>query len=556
MPNPQVIHLHVWTGDQQKALAAAEKLYPGSKIELISHRELRESGWKGQIGTLRKTRGRALIYYFQSESDIKHRDMLVWTQLLHRCSETVIAVEGKDAEVFGTSACIVGFPRFFLSGCLDVLTFTVAFFYLLALRTIVKHSAPVQPRESSQERLDVAYIFPYPLSRSIAGGAVSHICGFLGGVRQSAASCRIFSGAPLPCRDFEVEDVPIQRQRHIFWEATMLVYNLRFRDRVRELLGATVPRLIYQRHGRFVIGGVLLSRAFRVPLVLEYNGSESWMSKFWDPGRFSTLMRLCEEISVRGASKIVVVSDVLKQELVSAGIPEERVIVNPNGVDPSVFHPGCGGQQVRQELGFASSDIVAGFVGTFSYWHGIEVLEKAIRSLADQKPQSSKRIRYLLIGDGPLKSDMAARLRDLESDGTVVFTGLVPHDKVRGYLDATDILLSPHIPMPDGRPFFGSPTKLFEYMAMGKAIVASNLDQLALVLTAERSAILVEPASVEQLAAGILRAADDENLRRRLGEAARKAAIERHTWKQNAARVLMQLGVPLREESLIASHQR
>ena len=79
----------------------------------------------------------------------------------------------------------------------------------------------------------------------------------------------------------------------------------------------------------------------------------------------------------------------------------------------------------------------------------------------------------------------------------MIFTGSLPSDKVAEYLDASDILVSPHIPMPDGSRFFGSPTKLFEYMAMGKAIVASRLEQLAEVLEHDRTAWLVTPGNVE-----------------------------------------------------------
>ena len=85
----------------------------------------------------------------------------------------------------------------------------------------------------------------------------------------------------------------------------------------------------------------------------------------------------------------------------------------------------------------------------------------------------------------------------------MIFTGALPHDKVAEYLDAADILVSPHIPMPDGSRFFGSPTKLFEYMAMGKAIVASRLEQLAEILEHDRTAWLVTPGNTEELAEAI-----------------------------------------------------
>ena len=115
----------------------------------------------------------------------------------------------------------------------------------------------------------------------------------------------------------------------------------------------------------------------------------------------------------------------------------------------------------------------------------------------------------MLIGDGLLHGEMRSALAEYEQTGAVIFTGPVPREKVAEYLDAADILVSPHVPMPDGSRFFGSPTKLFEYMAMGKGIVASRLEQLAEVLEHERTAWLVRPGDAEDLAEGILRLALD-----------------------------------------------
>ena len=103
------------------------------------------------------------------------------------------------------------------------------------------------------------------------------------------------------------------------------------------------------------------------------------------------------------------------------------------------------------------------------------------------------RLRFVLMGDGLLHGEMRSALAAYEKTGEVIFTGSLPSDKVAEYLDASDILVSPHIPMPDGSRFFGSPTKLFEYMAMGKGIVASRLEQLAEVLEHDRTAWLVTP---------------------------------------------------------------
>src|SRR5205814_9111632 len=136
-------------------------------------------------------------------------------------------------------------------------------------------------------------------------------------------------------------------------------------------------------------------------------------------------------------------------------------------------------------------------------------------------------------------------VRRIVEDGAVahavVFTGLVQQDEGPAHLAACDVLASPHVPNPDGTPFFGSPTKLFEYMAMGKAIVASELDQIGEVLDHEHDAWLVPPNDPAALAEGIRTLAADAGLRRRLGAAARERVLERHTWRQHTRRTLDRL---------------
>ena len=115
---------------------------------------------------------------------------------------------------------------------------------------------------------------------------------------------------------------------------------------------------------------------------------------------------------------------------------------------------------------------------------------------------------------------------------------MVPHAEMPAYLAACDILVSPHGRQADGEEFFGSPTKLFEYMASGRAIVASAVGQIAEVLVDERSALLVPPDDPDALCRAIVRLVDDACLRARLGRAARGSAEQCHTWRQNAERVL------------------
>ena len=212
-------------------------------------------------------------------------------------------------------------------------------------------------------------------------------------------------------------------------------------------------------------------------------------------------------------------------------------------LDPQKFHPDSGGRERREQLGFDREDVVATFIGSFSYWHGVSVLEKAIALLLQKRSlASSPRLRFLLIGDGPLCAELRENLQQFAAAHQVIFTGVIPHDQIVSYLDASDIFLSPHVPMPDGRPFFGSPTKLFEYMSMAKAIIASDLDQIGSVLSHQQNAWLVPPGDAGELSNAIELLSAQPAMRAQLGSRARDAVMARHTWALNAQQALTRVG--------------
>jgi glycosyltransferase involved in cell wall biosynthesis len=124
----------------------------------------------------------------------------------------------------------------------------------------------------------------------------------------------------------------------------------------------------------------------------------------------------------------------------------------------------------------------------------------------------------------------------------VSMPGLVAHERALRLLSACDVCVSPHVPNADGSRFFGSPTKLFEYMGLGKAIVASDLEQIGAVIEHGRSGLLHPPGDVATAAAAIRRLLEDPALGARLGDAALARAHERFSWTAHARRTLDALG--------------
>jgi glycosyltransferase involved in cell wall biosynthesis len=540
MANCNVVFLCIWAGDAKRACDLVSSRLRGVEIREFPHRKLRVGTFGERIRLLRGFRGQAVIFYFPVLAEFKHKRILNCLHFLHRCQQTVLCDESGRWESIGSIGFLRSASGVVLSILLDLKTICFWWIYLqLCLR---RKGAPIA---LDRGHLEIAYLIPNPANIGSGGGAISHIRGFLGGVKAAGIACRVFSGTALAQDVFRNEVIDTVDRSCFFWGAAMLSYNFVFARGVQERIAQHTPRLLYQRHVPFSIAGALLSKRLKVPLILEYNGSEVWVADHWDPNPLRRWIKLCEDVTLRYAARIVVVSDVLREQLLERGIEADRVRVNPNAVDPDFFYPGRGGASGRMELEAKPDEVLIGFVGSFSLWHGIEVLQQAIVKLLSSA--SPLRLRFVLMGDGLLHAEMRAALAAYVSTGDVIFTGLLPREKVAEYLDACDILVSPHIPMPDGSRFFGSPTKLFEYMAMGKGIIASRLDQLAEILEHNQTAWLVTPGDVDELAEAILRLAQDSEKRAALGSAARRVVVEQHSWSHNVACALADLA-PKREQ--------
>jgi glycosyltransferase involved in cell wall biosynthesis len=264
---------------------------------------------------------------------------------------------------------------------------------------------------------------------------------------------------------------------------------------------------------------------------------------------------LAEEVCFRHAHLVVTISEPLRDELIERGVAPERIVTCPNGFDPARFDPLRFDVDevtaLRHRYGIDPADLLITFVGTFGRWHGAEVFAHAIANLCDNdaKVVEQYKIRFLFVGDGLTLPETQQIVRNSSAIDRTVFTGLVPQDDAPAYLAASDIVVSPHIPNVDGSRFFGSPTKLFEYMAMGKAIIASDLEQIGSILSTnndtEQLAILIRPGDAEDLAGAIKLLAGDPELRKQLGANAGRRAIERHTWERHVDLIMERLNIVL-----------
>ena len=141
----------------------------------------------------------------------------------------------------------------------------------------------------------------------------------------------------------------------------------------------------------------------------------------------------------------------------------------------------------------------------------------------------------MLVGDGEEAPLVRGILQRAGCDGAVHLPGLVGREEVPAYLVVSDVLVSPHAAV---RNFIGSPIKLFEYMASGRAIVASRLAQIGEILRDEETALLVEPERSDTLADALTRLRHDPALRLRLGANAQNEARRLHSWEARVEAIL------------------
>ena len=313
------------------------------------------------------------------------------------------------------------------------------------------------------------------------------------------------------------------------YEILEAIYSVPAFFRLYQSYRAHRPDVVYERYNLFMFAGLWLKHLTGAPLVLEVNGPIFEERSLHDGLSLQGFAAWSQRTVWRGVDYVLPVTEVLAGYVRRYGVPGNRIHVIPNGINPVRFADGRAGKDIRAEYGLQGR-LVLGFTGFIRSWNALDrVIELVARDAGRHN------LHLLVVGDGPARLEITRLAEARGVADRLTITGIIGRDDVAGYVNAFDIALIP------GVTEYASPLKLFEYLALGRAIVAPDMPNIREILTDGQNAVLFSTGAgpEDQFANAILRLCANPELREKIASGAR-AAIEEQglTWSRNALRVV------------------
>ncbi|HEY0442844.1 MAG TPA: glycosyltransferase family 4 protein, partial [Candidatus Limnocylindrales bacterium] len=241
--------------------------------------------------------------------------------------------------------------------------------------------------------------------------------------------------------------------------------------------------------------------------------------------------KAAETACMLAAAAVVTLSETMRADIVRRGCKPENVIVVPNAVDIDRFVPRPRDDALAASLGIADGETVLGYISSFTGYEGIRFLIEAGAILRDR----GRRVRVLLVGDGEERGALEAEARRLGvADGTVIFTGRVPHERIASYYSVIDVFVVPRTA--DRVSQLVTPLKPYEAMALERPLVVSGVAALREIVVDGETGLTFRPEDAADLAAVVEPLLEDRGRREALGRAGREWVAANRTWRQNGER--------------------
>ena len=361
-------------------------------------------------------------------------------------------------------------------------------------------------------------------------GQYVHLEELVGALRMRGHEVRVVGPEAVSQADFGSDaGIVAWLKRHVpqaLYELAEWTYGFYAYARLVRAIKSFAPEVLYERYNLFLTAGVRAKKRFDLPMLLEVNAPIYAERKHFDGIALDALARAAERAAWCGADIVLPVTAALGHIVREVTGPAHRIETIPNGINHQHFAGPFDSDAVRRQWKL-DGRIVLGFAGFVRDWHG---LDRVIASIAQDGPEHPRML--LVVGDGPARAPLEAQAAALGIASRVVFTGIVPRDEIPAYIATFDIALQP------GVVAYASPLKLFEYLALGRAIVAPDQPNIREILNDGVNAVLFDPADPDGLTRAIERLTRDSELRKRVADGAKHTIAARGlTWDRNAERV-------------------
>ena len=286
---------------------------------------------------------------------------------------------------------------------------------------------------------------------------------------------------------------------------------------------------VYERFAVLQALGWIFQRK-GVPWILETSGLFFYEAKIERKSVvLSGIVRIMELWAYRRCDVLVCVTEVLKELIIhTAGIPPEKVLVVPNGVDTARFDP----SQHSPKRVWKGPTL--GFVGTLVNWHRLDMLLVALAEVMHE----GINLNLVVVGDGPMRRIWEAQARGLDLHGCVRFVGRVSWNDVPAYISGFDLGYMGNSPLEIGI-MYHSPLKLYEYMAMERPVVASAYADAQQIIVQGQNGYLFEPGSKDDLKRALHLAYQDQARWQEMGKSARERVLEYASWKTRVQTMIL-----------------
>ncbi|MGO2558419.1 glycosyltransferase [Brachybacterium sp.] len=312
----------------------------------------------------------------------------------------------------------------------------------------------------------------------------------------------------------------------------LFFYTERYSKALLDLAKQERPAIIHAASNHWNgLTAVKTARQLGLPSIYEVRGlwevTRGSRNPEWAQSNMFKYIARMEADAAKGATRVFAITEALREEMISRGVDGDKIRIVPNGVDTSRFTPIPRDEELASHLGVGGKTVI-GYVGSVLDYEGIELMLEA----AEVLNRTREDFHVLIVGDGAELERFQHYVEEHELEHVVTFTGRVPHEDVERYYSLIDITPFPRLPLPVCEMV--SPLKPFEAMAMGKAVIASDVAALKEIVTPGVNGYLHEKGSAESLIEQLTRLLDDPEHTRQLGGQAREWVVANRDWRQLA----------------------